>query len=451
MANIWRGMTANRGYKTYNISTTLSDDITGEELLAALINDTNSNITMIDADMANASLKPSVATLGHLGQFDANRNLIDSGKSISPTVGNDDTTILHSKAIRDYVLQQQLAHTDYQGLFEYFGSQTQVEAVTAVAGESAIVYLGTQTNVTGIQKGMYDGTSWTFVPVSPAENNGMWIFAMKLLGEPNTPFGIAVYKNDGTNPISFDSAPFPMFRPDNTDITLDGSGDLTLTTKGTAGTYGEQSNKNLEFGETFKVLQQTTDTKGRTTAVNERIMTLPVAPDNGTSIYAVSVELTGEVGEIIPINVSDIQIPAEDNIILGQTLIVDSGFEGDGSGGTIGKVESYADAPANLIVNVKIVTKTGTDTKVYEATATLGTTWAGTEPPYTQTVSVAGMTAAMNPIVDVVLSDDTPTAIAQLEAWSMVNRITTDNGSITAFCFWEKPTVAVPIQLKAVI
>ena len=93
----------------------------------------------------------------------------------------------------------------------------------------------------------------------------------------------------------------------------------------------------------------------------------------------------------------------------------------------------------------------GKDAEVYEATATLGTSWTGTEPPYTQTVSVAGMTAAMNPIVDVVLSDDTPTAIAQLEAWSMVNRITTDNGSITAFCFWEKPTVAVPIQLKAVI
>ena len=93
----------------------------------------------------------------------------------------------------------------------------------------------------------------------------------------------------------------------------------------------------------------------------------------------------------------------------------------------------------------------GADAEVFEATTTLTTTWAGAEPPYTQTVSVAGMTAAMNPIVDVVLSDDTPTAIAQLEAWSMVNRITTDNGSITAFCFWEKPTVAVPIQLKAVI
>ena len=93
----------------------------------------------------------------------------------------------------------------------------------------------------------------------------------------------------------------------------------------------------------------------------------------------------------------------------------------------------------------------GADAEVYETTATLGTTWAGAEPPYTQTVSVAGMSAAMNPIVDVVLSDDTPTAITQLEAWSLVNRITTDNGSITAFCFWEKPETAVPIQLKAVI
>lgn len=82
-------------------------------------------------------------------------------------------------------------------------------------------------------------------------------------------------------------------------------------------------------------------------------------------------------------------------------------------------------------------------------TATLSTTWSGSGP-YTQTVSVAGMLAADNPIADVVLSATTATAKAQLEAWGLVGRITTANGSITATCYDSKPTTAIPIQLKVV-
>lgn len=76
--------------------------------------------------------------------------------------------------------------------------------------------------------------------------------------------------------------------------------------------------------------------------------------------------------------------------------------------------------------------------------------WTGEAAPYTQTVTVTGITAAMNPLVDVVLSDDTETALAQLEGWGYVSSIVTGAGNITARCLEDKPTVDIEIQLKVV-
>lgn len=81
---------------------------------------------------------------------------------------------------------------------------------------------------------------------------------------------------------------------------------------------------------------------------------------------------------------------------------------------------------------------------------TLSTSWTGSSAPYTQTVSVSGVLSTDNPIVDVVLSSTTSTAISQLAGWGCVSKITTSNGSITATCFEEKPTVSIPIQMCVV-
>lgn len=87
-------------------------------------------------------------------------------------------------------------------------------------------------------------------------------------------------------------------------------------------------------------------------------------------------------------------------------------------------------------------------TKTY--TATLTTSWSGDSAPYTQTVTVSGITSSDTPIVDVVLSSTTSTALSQLEAWGCVSQITTGTDSITATCLEDKPTTAIPIQLKVV-
>lgn len=81
--------------------------------------------------------------------------------------------------------------------------------------------------------------------------------------------------------------------------------------------------------------------------------------------------------------------------------------------------------------------------------ATIGTSWSGSGP-YTQTLPVSGILSSDNPIIDVVLSDDTASSKTILKNWSNVSRIVTNNGSITVYCYDTKPTVSIPIQLKIV-
>ncbi|NLO84109.1 MAG: hypothetical protein GX096_01565 [Clostridiales bacterium] len=103
------------------------------------------------------------------------------------------------------------------------------------------------------------------------------------------------------------------------------------------------------------------------------------------------------------------------------------------------------DARQGLALNTAIGTKATTA----RYTATLSTTWSGAGP-YTQTVTVSGMLAADTPIVDLVASTTKATAILQAEAWACVGKITTAANAITVTCFEDKPTTAIPIQLKVV-
>lgn len=90
----------------------------------------------------------------------------------------------------------------------------------------------------------------------------------------------------------------------------------------------------------------------------------------------------------------------------------------------------------------------GASTKTYSTTLT--TTWTGSSAPYTQTIAITGITSTDTPIVDVVLSSTRSTAIKQLEAWGCVSKIETGTNQITATCLEEKPTTAIPIQIKVV-
>lgn len=73
--------------------------------------------------------------------------------------------------------------------------------------------------------------------------------------------------------------------------------------------------------------------------------------------------------------------------------------------------------------------------------------WSGSAP-YTQTVAVEGISAEDAPHVSPVYSDALATALAQKEAWEMVSRAKTGVNAITFYCFEDKPTTNIPVQIE---
>ena len=81
-------------------------------------------------------------------------------------------------------------------------------------------------------------------------------------------------------------------------------------------------------------------------------------------------------------------------------------------------------------------------------TATITTTWTGSSAPYTQSITITGVTANDEPWIQPVYSTTNATAIAQQTAWNLIGKIVTGANKITVTCFGAKPTTAIPIQLK---
>ena len=90
---------------------------------------------------------------------------------------------------------------------------------------------------------------------------------------------------------------------------------------------------------------------------------------------------------------------------------------------------------------------TSTPSRTY--TANITTTWTGSAAPYTQTITVSGMTANDNPVVDVVPDSTYATATSQIAEYGKIYKITTAANSITVYAT-EKTETTVPIQLKCV-
>lgn len=83
-----------------------------------------------------------------------------------------------------------------------------------------------------------------------------------------------------------------------------------------------------------------------------------------------------------------------------------------------------------------------------KATATLSASGWSSSAPYSQTISIAEIAATDAPHIAPVYSDTLATAIAQKEAWECVSRAVTAAGTITFYCFEEKPSASIPIQVE---
>ena len=93
-------------------------------------------------------------------------------------------------------------------------------------------------------------------------------------------------------------------------------------------------------------------------------------------------------------------------------------------------------------------TKKYVDGKRMTFTATLTLNDWSSAAPYTQTIGISGILATDMPHISPVYSDTLATAIAQKEAWALVGRAVSANGSLTFTCFEGKPETAIPIQVE---
>lgn len=85
---------------------------------------------------------------------------------------------------------------------------------------------------------------------------------------------------------------------------------------------------------------------------------------------------------------------------------------------------------------------------VFHATVVLPVNGWTDAAPYTQTVQVAGILETDQPHYGVIYSADTATALAEKEAFAMVDDLDTAAGSVTFTCFESVPAVNLTIQLE---
>ena len=77
--------------------------------------------------------------------------------------------------------------------------------------------------------------------------------------------------------------------------------------------------------------------------------------------------------------------------------------------------------------------------------------WTGTGP-YTQELTVQGIVADSQPVIDYDFSGATTSNIdTLLDEYNKVNRFVTGTNKITAYCYGNKPTINVPINILVVI
>lgn len=77
--------------------------------------------------------------------------------------------------------------------------------------------------------------------------------------------------------------------------------------------------------------------------------------------------------------------------------------------------------------------------------AILPNNWVGTQAPYSQTITVEGMTAKFNPTATLNASAEYETATAEREEMAKILNGKTEDGSVT---FYAKNPTSIPLNIK---
>lgn len=70
--------------------------------------------------------------------------------------------------------------------------------------------------------------------------------------------------------------------------------------------------------------------------------------------------------------------------------------------------------------------------------------------PYTQTVTVEGITESLNPRIDLKVSENIVTGKKEEVAFSYFTRVTTGDGTLTAYCYETKPDIDITIMIEVI-
>lgn len=109
---------------------------------------------------------------------------------------------------------------------------------------------------------------------------------------------------------------------------------------------------------------------------------------------------------------------------------------------------TYSDTTTSSFDVTNGITTVSTDKIDYTCTFK-ATDWSSSAP-YTQTVNVAGVTASINPRIDIIVSDGVSLGIKEEAAFACVTRGITGDGTLTLYCYEEKPTVDMNIMIEVV-
>ena len=89
------------------------------------------------------------------------------------------------------------------------------------------------------------------------------------------------------------------------------------------------------------------------------------------------------------------------------------------------------------------------DSKRKKYLVTLNTDWSGDNAPFTNTVSVAGITPDDEPFVDIVISDDYELAELEMEAWCYIFKVVTGVDRVT-FYAKDKPEIQLKVKMAEI-
>lgn len=117
-----------------------------------------------------------------------------------------------------------------------------------------------------------------------------------------------------------------------------------------------------------------------------------------------------------------------------------AGASGDGSGDMVASVYDPQGKSTDIFAAIAAL-KTA-------LTAVVPASGWSTSAPYTQTVAVAGLTAEMHPVADVVLSGTQATDEAALAAWGCVQYMVCGAGTLTLTCYSAAPKTDFSVLLK---